>query len=427
MKLKINNATVITNREGNNVLRQAVIQIEGGKIVYAGAEKQAPAFVPERVIDASEKIVMPGFFNLHTHIPMTLFRCYADDMALQEWLFDRIFPAEEQLTDEMAYWASLGALCEFAAAGVVGFNEMYDHCDAIARAVKQSGHRAVIARGIVAFTPQMAEEKLKEALDCYEQYQGDGRLKVFLSPHAQYTNENATLALIAEHAARLKTGIHTHVSETKKEHEECVAHTGHTPVELFSELGLMDVPFIGAHCVWVSDRDIEIMARHKATVASCPRSNLKLASGVAPLQKMIDAGVNVGIGTDSAASNNRLSMMSEMTYASLLQKGTMLDPLALPAAEVIRLATVNGARALDFDSGVIEAGKNADLIMIDTAGIRFSPDYDPVASVVYAAESGDVSLTMVGGDILYEGGQCTFADVDEVKSRLKEYAKAIKK
>ena len=313
MRQKIVDATVITNNDSADVLKNAQIQIEDGLIKYVGSTEHAPDFAAEKVIDAAGDIVMPGFFNTHTHTPMTILRCYADDMALQDWLEKKIFPAEEKLTDEIVYWATLAALCEFAAAGIVGFNEMYSNYDAIMRAVKQSGHRAVLARGIVSFSRAMADEKIAEAVDCYEKYQDSDRINVFFSPHAQYTVDNDTLKRIADLALKYNTGIHSHISETKKEHEECVQTTGKTPLEVYESLGLLDVPFIGAHCVWISDHDMEILKKHNATVASCPRSNLKLASGIAPLDKLLKTSVNVALGTDGASSNNKLSMMSEMT------------------------------------------------------------------------------------------------------------------
>ncbi len=302
---------------------------------------------------------------------------------------------------------------------------MYDHCDAIVRATRRSGHKAIISRGVVSFSPEMAEEKIKEAIDVYEAYNDTGRIKVFFAPHAQYTNDNATIAKIGELAKKYNTGIHTHVSETKKEHEDCIAKTGKTPIKLFKDLGLLDVPFIGAHCVHISEEDMEIMKQYDATVATCVRSNLKLASGIAPVQKMLNAGINVGIGTDSAASNNRLSMLSELSMTSLIQKAVEGDPTAIPAQVAIRLATSKGAKALKINGGVVQEGMCADLIMVSTSGIHFSPDYDPVASIVYASEDKDIVMTMVSGDIIYEDGKCMFADVLEVKERLEFYAKEI--
>ncbi|HBU12621.1 MAG TPA: N-ethylammeline chlorohydrolase [Clostridiales bacterium] len=425
MKLAIKNASVITNNDADAVLRGARVHVDDETIAYVGPQEGAPVFAAQREIDAAGRIVMPGFFNAHTHVPMTLFRCYADDLALKEWLYEKIFPAEDKLTDEMVYWASLAALCEFAAAGVVGFNDLYSNCGAIAKAAQKSGLRALLGRGVVSFTEEAADVRIKEAVELHEQYHGTGRIHVCMAPHAQYTVNDATLERVARIARERGMRVHTHVSETKSEHEECVKQTGQTPVALFERLGLLDVPFIGAHCVWVTENDIDILAKHGATVASCPRSNLKLASGIAPLTKMLERGVHVALGTDSAASNNRLSILSEMDLANLLQKGVTGNPRAIPARDSLRLATLNGARAMGEKSGKVEAGWNADLIMVDNGGVRYAPEYDALASVVYAGESGDVCMTIVGGDIIYENGKCLFADVEEIRDRLESYAKVI--
>ncbi len=419
--ITIKNATVITNGESGEVISGARVDVADGKIAYVGSAEGAPS-ESGRVIDAAGDIVMPGFFNMHAHLPMTLMRGYADDMVLQDWLFNKIFPAEDKLTDEMVYWGTLASLYEFAASGIVCFNEMYSNIDAIAEATQKSGLRGVLCRGIVSPTPEMTGDKLSEALSCHEKYHNCGRTIVYMAPHAQYTVNNETLTRIAKMAKELQVGLHVHVSETKAEHEDCIAQHGKTPIQLFEQLGVLDVPVIAAHCVWVDDTDIKIMAERGVTVASCPRSNLKLASGIAPLKKMLDAGINVTLGTDSSASNNKLSIMSEMTLASFLQKGITLDPQAIPAAQAVRMATINGARAVNIDSGAIEAGKNADIIIIDAGGIRYSPGYDAVGSVVYASNENDVKLTMVGGDIVYENGKCSFADIAEIKEKLKEYA-----
>ncbi len=427
MNIKITDATIITNDEEDKILYGAELHIKGGKISYVGRPGGASGETFDREIKAGGGIVMPGFVNLHTHTPMTLLRGFADDYSLQEWLFDMILPAEDRMTEEMVYWAALAAMYEFAAAGVTCFNEMYDYSDAIARAVKKSGMRAVLSRGVASgASAGETAKKLAEACACYDKYHGDGRIKVFMAPHAEYTTDDGLLKKMAVLAKERDTGVHVHVSETKKEHEDCLARRGKTPTEVFELAGLMDVPFVGAHCVWVSNGDIDILSKHRASVATCPRSNLKLASGIAPVRRMLEAGVNVGIGTDGAASNNKLSVMSEMTLTSLLQKGTTYDPKTLPARQAVKLATLSGAAALGFEGGVISEGKNADVIMFDSGGIRCNPHYDPLSSVVYSLSDSDVRLTIVDGGILYEDGKCAFADLGEITDRLNTYSKIVK-
>lgn len=424
MNCKIVNATIITLNEKSEIFRDGEIHIKDGVIKYVG--ESGPAFDADRVMDANHNVVMPGFVNTHTHVVMNLFRSFADDMNLKDWLDQKILPAEDKLDDESAYWGALLALCEMAKNGTVAFNDMYFFCRGIARAAQQSGHRAIISRGTVDPTPEAGERTFADALYIFNKYNNVERIKVYMAPHAQYTASNDLLAKIAGAAKELKTGVHMHISETQREHEKCVREHGKTPVALAESLGLLDVPFLAAHCVYATPEDMDILKEKGAAVLSCPQSNLKLASGIAPLAAMMEKGVLVSLGTDGASSNNNLSMWEEMTWASYLQKGVTLDPKALPALQALRLATQNGARALGLNSGSLEAGKNADLIIVDTSDIRYMPDYNVVSNIVYSGCDRDVLLTMVGGDILYEDGRVTFADEDEVKAHVLEIAEKIK-
>jgi len=419
---KIVNAKLVTCNDTDDVILNAQVHIKEGLITYAGAAENAPAVDARHEIDAQGNTVMPAFFNTHTHVPMNLFRSYADDMTLMDWLHNRIFPAEDKMTADMAYWCSMLAICEMTAAGTAGFNEMYFFTNEIAEAALKSGMRAIITRAIVTPTEAFGEEKLKEGVELYEKYNGKGRIQIYFAPHAQYTVSNDMLAKIAQTAKDYGTGIHMHISETKGEHESCMKEQGKTPIALCDSLGLLDVPFLAAHCVHLSDEDIEIMARKGAYVLSCPRSNLKLGSGVARLGALLERGVRVSFGTDGAASNNKLSVMDEMTYACLLQKGITGKPETMPATQALKLATRGGAEAMGINSGVMEAGKNADIIMLRTDGIRYTPEYDAVSNLVYSGSDADVCMTMVGGEIIYQDGKFTFADVEEVKAKVNEFA-----
>ena len=423
MNGKIVNAVIVTLNDKNEVIHDGEIHIRDGKIQYVGAP--GPEFDAQRILDANHNVVMPGFVNTHTHIAMNLLRSWADDMNLMDWLFNKIFPAEDKLTDEFTYWGAMLALCEMAKNGTVAFNDQYFFLDGIARAIKQSGHRAVLSRGIVDPTPEHGERSFGEAVQYYKKYNNVERIRVFMAPHAQYTVSNGMMERIADTARNLGTGIHTHVSETKGEHEACVKQHGKTPVQLMESLGLLDIPFLAAHCVYVTPEDMDILRDRKAAVLSCPQSNLKLASGIAPLKVMMDHGIQVALGTDGASSNNNLSMWEEMTYASYLQKGATLDPTVLPAMESLKLATRNGAQALGLNSGSLEAGRDADLIIIDTSDLRYVPNYNVISNIVYSGCDRDVLLTMVGGDILYEDGKVTFADEAEVRAKVKEIAEKI--
>ncbi len=425
MNCKIVNARIITLNRNSEVIQNGEIHIKNGVIQFVG-ESNGPEFKADRIMDANHNVVMPGFVNAHTHVVMSLLRSYADDMNLKDWLFNKIFPAEDNLNEEFAYWGALFAMCEMARSGVTAFADMYYLYDGVVRAIRQSGHRAVIARSVVDPNPEYGERTFNDMISVFKKYNNIERIKVFMSPHAQYTVSNPMLERIAEAAKEHGTGILSHISETKSEHENCVSQHGKTPIALMESLGLLDVPFVAAHCVYVTPEDMDIMKEKNASVASCPQSNLKLASGIAPLTEFIKKGLTVALGTDGAASNNNLSVWEEMTYASYLQKGTTLDPLALPAMEALRLATAGGAAALGLNCGSLEAGRDADLIIVDTGSLRYMPDYNVVSNIVYSGCDRDVLLTMVGGDILYENGTVTFADELEVRGRVLEFANLLK-
>lgn len=419
MRLVIENAQLWTNGAEKVLQPACCIHIEDGIITYAGPQR-APEKTPDRIIDAQDNLIMPGCFDAHSHVAMNLLRGYADGLPLQEWLFDRILPAEEQFTDEMVYWASLAAMCELVRGGTTGFNDMYDHHGAIARAAEKSGMRAVLARGIstIGATEAQVAGKLREAEELYLEWNGKGRIRVLFSPHAQYTNTSGSIRAAVDLAQKYHTGIHTHLSETWAEHEQCIRETGKTPAAYFASLGAMDVPFIAAHCVYMTDDDMDIFREHGACVAACVRSNLKLGSGIAPLHKMRSRSVKVALGTDGAASNDRLSMFSEMDTASLLQKGTEKDSSVFPPSEMLEFACTVCCGELDIRSGRLEAGWNADLIIVDRHTIRWNPHWNDLSSLLYSAMDTCVLTTICGGDILYENGAVTFCDEEEVMERL---------
>ena len=416
----IRNAAVMED-PAEGTVQEGCVAVSDGLIAYVGPEEDAPAEAG-RVIDAKGALVMPGFYDMHTHLPMNLLRGYADDLPLQRWLFEKIFPAEAKMTDEMAYWATLGAACELVRAGIVCVADMYDHSNAVARAVEKSGIRAVLSRGVVTRGSESWQDKIDDAEKLYLDWNGRGRIRVWFSPHGQYTNTTESIRAIGRLAEKYASGIHTHISETRKEHEDCIRETGMTPAALYASLGLMDLPFLAAHCVWITDDDIHLMADKGAACAACPRSNLKLGAGFAPLARMRRNGMQVALGTDSAASNNRLSIMSEMECGAYVQKTLERDPAVFPAEEMIVLACDAGPRILGENGGALMPGMNADLIMISMEGWRWNPGYSVQSSLVYAAQDTDVVLTMVGGDVLYESGVCTFVDEEEVKERLRRYA-----
>ncbi len=425
MKTLIKNGYLITADSADSRMHGCV-QVDGSVIVYAGEDTGAPQFAADRVIDAKGGIIAPGFINTHTHIPMNLFRGAADDMALMDWLQNKIWPAEEKLDEEAVYWGTMLGIAELVSGGVTCFSDMYNFNAVIARAANEAGIRALIAAAVIDIDGG-GERRLKAAEEFFSIVKGYKRIDAAIGPHAEYTVSPGLFKGIRDFAQRHKCRVHVHISETKGEHAGCISRHGKTPIALIDSLGLTEVPVMAAHCVWVEDEDIEIMARTGVSVMSCPGSNLKLGSGIARTAKMIEAGVNVSCATDGAASNNNLSMMEEMTLLALLQKGVNLDAALIPAKTAFRTATINGARALGIDgiTGSLEAGKQADIIIIGTDGLRYCPGTDLLNHLVYSGNDSDVTLTMVAGDILYENGSITFADIDEIKSKASQYSKNI--
>ena len=386
------------------------------KITYIGTALPEDAF--DRVIDCKENLVMPAFYNAHCHAAMTLFRGYGEDLPLRRWLDEKILPAEEKLNFRRVHYGTRLAIAEMIKNGVVSFSDMYMFQDATAEAVLEAGVKANLARSIVSFDPDIKPEddhRFAESIKLVEQYHGagDGRLKVDMSLHAEYSNVDACCRYVAEYAAENGLRMQLHLSETEKEHLECIERHGMTPAAYFASLGVLDVPTTAAHCVWVSDEDIAILKEKGVYVAHNPVSNLKLGSGVMPLRKMLDAGVNVAFGTDGVASNNALSVLRELQTAAILHKGIHRDPENIRAAELPVLATRNGALSQGReDCGTLAVGAKADIIMIDLNAINNVPCYDLATTLAYSADHSNVLLTMCDGRILWENGEYTSIDTE---------------
>lgn len=422
MSIRIDNGYLITANAQHQCMDGCVIT-DGGVIVYAGPGEYAPDMPATRVIDAQGGIIAPGFINTHTHVAMNLLRGYADDLPLMQWLRERIWPAEAKLDGDAVYWGSMLAIAEMAMGGVTCFSDMYNFTGQIARAAHDAGMRALIATAVLDIDGG-GDARLEKARALFDIVRDYPLVEAAIGPHAEYTVSPALFTKVRDLAQRLDARIHVHVSETRGEHEECMARHGKTPVGLMDSLGLLELPVMAAHCVWLADEDMTLMAEKGVSALSCPGSNLKLGSGVARVAQMLEAGINVSCGTDGAASNNNLSMMEELTLLALLQKGAAHDATLMPAKTAVRAATINGANALGFGglTGSLEAGKQADLIVIDTRGVRYCPRTDLQNHMVYSGSDADVALTMVDGRILYENGCITFGDIEEIKAKAAEYA-----
>jgi 5-methylthioadenosine/S-adenosylhomocysteine deaminase len=424
MKILIRDCTALTLADPP--LREHVsLVIEDGHIREIRQEPQqwsASSF--DHILSGSGKLVTPGFVNAHTHLAMVLLRGYADDMPLQRWLEEAIWPTEKKLTAEDVYWGSLLGIAEMIRSGTTAFADMYFHMDSVARAVEESGMRALLEYGLIAPEPgERVERELRTAREFIEQFHGSaaGRIRASVGPHAPYTCHPDLWEGALDLAKKHQLMIHTHLAETKKEVDDARQQWGKTPVEYLENLGGFEVPMLAAHCVHLSERDIEILAEHRVNVAHNPGSNLKLASGFAPVTRLLEAGVNVALGTDGASANNNLDMLEEIRLASFLQKGILEDATALPAPVALRLGTLSGARALGLagESGTIEPGKRADLIMLYVEGPHWVPDYDPISNLVYAARSADVSTVIIDGRLVMQDRQILTFDEAEVIERVK--------
>ena len=397
-------ADYILSGETFEVFAPAEIEVEEDRITYLGPPQERILEDYSRVLNAD--LVMPGFVNTHTHAAMTLFRGYADDMPLKDWLEKKIWPAEARLKREDIYWGTLLAICEMIRGGTTCFADMYFEMDEVARACQESGIRASLAQGLIGLDKIKGLMGLKESKSLVRNWHraGDGRITIMLGPHAPYTCPPEYLKKVAKTAEQLNVPIHIHLAETRGEVEECLKVHGKTPVKLVSDLGLLEQRVLAAHCVHLSPEDIELLAEKKVAVAHNPGSNLKLGSGVAPLTEMLQKNILVSIGTDGAASNNNLDMVEEMRTAALLQKGLKEDAAAIPAGTALKLATLNGPASLFLNDniGPLRKGAKADLIVVSLKKPHLSPLHNLPAHLVYSAAASDVELVMVNGIILME-------------------------
>ncbi|MFR4250570.1 MAG: amidohydrolase [Christensenellales bacterium] len=419
MKKTIINHVILLPMQGEtDVIYDASLHVQGDKIVYAGPKALAPAAqAGDEVINGGGRIAMPGFVNTHAHNAMVLFRGAADDLPLQRWLNEKIFPMEDQLDDNAAYWGNILGIAEMIRCGTACYNDMYFFTEQEIRAVEQTGIRSVLTRSTVC--QELEQETIEQKLQVYDAlmaYQGaaDGRIRVTVSPHAEYTCSAAYLRACGQKAQKLGVPLHIHVSETAAEHDACIERHGKTPMALLESLGVLKGEVYAAHCVYTGQADHEIMKEHGVVALHCPDSNLKLASGIAPIAQMMQRGVTVTLGTDGAASNNNLNMMEEMQRFVLLQKGITQDATSVSAKQALHIATTAGARAMHTGGGVLKEGYKADIVLVDTHVPHMQPMHNAINNLVYAAQGSDVWMNMVDGKILYKNGEYKTLDIEKV-------------
>jgi len=400
--------------------RSVDVRFDGHHITASGQVSDISESRDE-IIDCTARLACSGFINAHTHLPMVLFRGIADAAPLRVWLEEHIWPIERRLRPEDVYWCTLLALAESIRGGTVGVADMYFHSDQVARAVEESGVRALLSYGIVADRlDRRGQDELSVGTALIERWSGEaeGRISVALSPHAVYTCGEPVWRAVIEVAGRMEAPIHTHLSESRDEVGESRQRTGLSPVAYLDRIGALEVTALAAHCVHVDAEDIAILAEREVSVAHCPKSNAKLGNGIAPVEALSKAGVNVALGTDGPASNNRLDMVEELRTACLLQRASNEDPASVTATQSIAMASANGRVALGIPRADLRVGDVADVVLLEIDRPHTSPRHDPAAMLAFAATAGDVTDVIVDGRYLLKNRELLTIDEDRVQSEV---------
>jgi 5-methylthioadenosine/S-adenosylhomocysteine deaminase len=424
MKIKFINARILSLKSDFKIIEGDLVT-DNDRISYIGKTIDNDQNKYDRIIDLKGNVIMPGFKNAHTHSAMTFLRSYADDLPLKEWLYDAIFPMEAKLTKDDIYHLSKVAFAEYLTTGATACFDMYYHLDAVAQSSIDFGFRTVCLGTVNDY---------KESVNLLkEHYQTINKMHPLVSHrlgfHAEYTTSEPILIELSKLANELKTPIFTHISETSLEVQGCIDRHGLTPPLYFEKLGLFNYGGGGFHCVYLSDEDIELFKRRGLYLISCPGSNTKIASGIAPIQKYIDHGLNIGLGTDGPASNNCLDMFKEMMLTFSLGKVDTHDPIAIDPYRLLKMATVEGAHAMGlFDSDVLDVGKYADLTVIDLCTPNMQPINNIVKNIVYSGAKSNIKLTMINGKILYEDGKFFLKEpIEQIYLKAQEITERIKK
>ena len=412
MSILIHNCTAALMDEAGTVLPGAFVAVEGTQITYVGTQRPQGSF--EEEIDGEGGVLMPGFVNAHTHVPMTAMRGYGDGNNLQDWLHNYIFPVEARWDDRAIRCCTDLGLAEMIASGVTCIADMYGHSPAIAQEVAAAGISANLSVGGVQFTDDFDPDTHNDCRvqrELTEQWHGynDGQILVDASVHGEYTSHQQLWRWMAGYAREHGLGMHVHISETRSEHEECLARHGKTPIQVLNDYGVWDGRAIAAHCVWTTPEDWAVMAEKGISAVHNPMSNLKLGSGIAPVPAMKKAGVNVCLGTDGVSSNNCTDFFGDLKIAAILH-------------DALRMATANGGRALGRKTGVIAEGYTADLILVDFSHLNLTPCHSVLSNLAYAAHGSDVRMNMARGRVIYKDGDFLTIDIQRVKREVADYA-----
>ena len=428
----IEGGTLLTMVEGQEPTHNARVAISGDRIEAVSDRQNTPLPETGELINAEGAIILPGLINSHGHSPMTLFRGMADDLPLKSWLFEHIFPAEARhINPDTVYWASLLACLEMIASGTTTSVDGYFLADGIVKAADKAGMRALVAQGIIDFpAPGVPDPKknVHVALAFMERWID---LSDLITPglfcHSPLTCAEKTLQQAHEISTRFDSPLQVHLSETREELTEIRKRTGLRPVFYLDDVGLLHSNVIAAHAIHLNEEEIDLLAERHVKIAHCPESNMKLGCGVAAIGKMLEKGVTVSLGTDGCASNNNLDLFAEMDTAAKLAKVANLDPTLLDARTVLHMATVGGARAIGLEEkiGTIQAGKKADIIIVDVNTPHMTPMYNPYSQLVYSATGGDVRDVIINGKIVYRERRFTTLDSDEIMNQVKSLSREI--
>jgi 5-methylthioadenosine/S-adenosylhomocysteine deaminase len=424
---------VVTMDGARSIFDDGAVVVTGDTIVAVGPRAELERkYESRKTIDAKNKLVLPGFINGHTHVPMTLFRGIHDDVTLNDWLYKYIFPAEaKNVTEEFVRWGTRLAAAEQIRSGVTTFADMYYFEDAVADETKAAGMRGVLGETVIDFPAP--DNKTNAAMLAYtekflQKWQGDALINAALAPHSIYTCSQKTLQDAAALARKYHAPILIHVAEMKKELDDSLKQNGMSPVQYLEKIGVLGPDVVAAHCIFVDETDRKTLAQRQVGCVHNPSSNMMIASGVAPVPEMRAAGIAVGLGTDGpAGSNNDLDLMEEIDLAAKLAKITRMDPLAINAKAVVEMATIDGAKALHMEKeiGSLEKGKKADLILISLDEPNAVPMYDVYAQLAYALKASDVETVIIGGRIVMRDRKLLTVNEPEAIAKAREYKKKI--
>ncbi len=421
MGIVLKNILALLPDGDRDVIRETDIYIEGTRIASIGEKPEG--FSEDKVIDGKDRFAIPGLVNCHTHSYMSFMRNVADDLSFMDWLFGSIDPIEQQMTDEDTYWGACLAIIEMMKSGTTCFNDMQMNIHQTTRAVKESGMRAVISRGLVGSgNDEAGQMRLKQAYEERDAAADCDRLTFMLGPHAPYTCDDGFMRIVSEEAKKNNMRIHVHLSESESEIEQIREQYHCTPIKMAEKNGLFDVPAVAAHCVQITEEDMDILKRRNVSVVTNPASNMKLGNGFAPVPGMLEKGINVCIGTDGAASNNSLNLFHEMSLLALIHKGVKRTPQCISAGETIRIATINGARALGLDGeiGSLEEGKKADIAILNLNTPSLTPRNNLIAGLSYSANGSEVETVIIDGKITMENRKILTMDEELVYKKINE-------